>query len=155
LRLRDYFWFCKHHVREYNAAWDYCQGMGQAEIDHMVRQDAVWDRPTWPLGLQRLDSRSGVAFKGEAGLFDEEGLAPSQESSRPLAAEGSELWAMQILELRSPLTLTDLKVRYKELAKQLHPDLNGGDAQAEEQLKRINLAYATLRTRLTSQAGSG
>jgi len=41
--------------------------------------------------------------------------------------------------------LTGLKARYKELAKRLHPDVNGGDAEAEERLKRINLAYATLQ----------
>jgi len=34
------------------------------------------------------------------------------------------------------------------LAKRLHPDVNGGDAEAEERLKRINLAYATLRASL-------
>ncbi|MBM3555349.1 MAG: J domain-containing protein, partial [Alphaproteobacteria bacterium] len=40
-----------------------------------------------------------------------------------------------------------LKQRYKELAKRLHPDLNGGDAVAEERLKQVNQAYAFLLTR--------
>ena len=41
-----------------------------------------------------------------------------------------------------------MKTRYKELAKRHHPDANGGDRAAEERLKTINIAYATLRTHL-------
>ena len=56
-RLRDYFWFCKVHAREYNAAWDFCRGLGQAQIDSMIRHDTVWGRPTWPLGMQQAARR--------------------------------------------------------------------------------------------------
>ena len=41
-----------------------------------------------------------------------------------------------------------MKTRYKELAKRHHPDANGGDRDAEERLKTINLAYAAVRSRL-------
>ena len=46
--------------------------------------------------------------------------------------------------------MTDLKTRYKQLAKLHHPDANNGDRAAEERLKTINLAYATLRGRLAA-----
>jgi DnaJ-domain-containing protein 1 len=49
-RLRDYYWFCLEHVREYNKAWNFCQGMNEQEIDAMVRADTCWQRPSWPLG---------------------------------------------------------------------------------------------------------
>ncbi len=52
-----------------------------------------------------------------------------------------------------PLTMPALKARYKELAKTHHPDANGGDRAAEERLKTINLAYATLRNRLAQLPG--
>lgn len=153
-RLRDYFWFCKQHAREYNAAWDYCRGMGQADIDRIIRQDTVWGRPTWPLGMQRMAGQGGeFKMKDGTGFFSEEDDRASEPppDDTPI---GTELWAMRALDLSPPLTLTGLKARYKELAKRLHPDVNGGDSEAEERLKRINLAYATLRANFTSRAGT-
>jgi len=38
-----------------------------------------------------------------------------------------------------------LKARYKTLVKLHHPDAHGGDKAAEEKLKIINQAYATLK----------
>jgi curved DNA-binding protein CbpA len=43
-----------------------------------------------------------------------------------------------------------VKAKYKALAKRHHPDANNGDKASEELLKTINLAYATLRGKLTS-----
>lgn len=37
-----------------------------------------------------------------------------------------------------------IKQAYRRLARQYHPDVNGGDAQAEERFKAINEAYQTL-----------
>jgi curved DNA-binding protein CbpA len=55
------------------------------------------------------------------------------------------------LGLSWPTTLDEVKTRYKELAKRHHPDANGGSRDAEERLKTINLAYATLRSRLPAE----
>jgi hypothetical protein len=155
-RLRDYFWFCKAHAREYNAAWDYCRGLGQDQIDALIRQDVLWGKPTWPLGLQRAAAGGdgGLAADDPFGVFGG-GARPDTEDMPPpdTAGAGGELWAMRVLDLRGPLTLTALKARYKELAKRLHPDVNGGDAEAEDKLKKINLAYAALRTSLSAKAG--
>jgi curved DNA-binding protein CbpA len=52
------------------------------------------------------------------------------------------------MALALPLTPARLKARYKELVKLHHPDANGGDKGAEERLKLINQAYATLKQRL-------
>jgi curved DNA-binding protein CbpA len=50
-----------------------------------------------------------------------------------------------VLELSPPVTWTEIRARYKSLVKQLHPDANGGDKSAEEQLKLVNQAYGTLK----------
>jgi curved DNA-binding protein CbpA len=52
------------------------------------------------------------------------------------------------MELTPPVTLEGLKTRYKELVKRHHPDANGGDKEAEERLKLVNQAYATLKQSL-------
>ena len=48
--------------------------------------------------------------------------------------------------------LDRVKAQYKQLAKEHHPDMNGGDAGAEERLKEINLAYDLIRKSLQSAA---
>ena len=37
-----------------------------------------------------------------------------------------------------------IKKAYRQLAKRFHPDVNGGDAQAEARFKQIHEAYSTL-----------
>jgi hypothetical protein len=147
--LRDYWWFCLDHVRGYNATWDYYKGMTPGEIEAGLRFDTAWQRPTWPLG--RIGTvawddelvRDPLHVLAAAGLRDTKRRSPQQtptELREPLATLG----------LSWPTTLDAVKTRYKELAKRHHPDANGGDRAAEERLKTINLAYATLRSHLNT-----
>jgi hypothetical protein len=133
-------------VRGYNAAWDYYKGMTPGEIEAQLRADTSWRRPSWPLGHLggRLDE-SGV--RDPLHILEMAGFRPNgirraheapSEMREPLATLG----------LSWPVTMTEVKSRYKELAKRHHPDANNGDRAAEERLKVINLAYAALRSRL-------
>jgi preprotein translocase subunit Sec63 len=56
--------------------------------------------------------------------------------------------ALDVMGLVWPTDQPVLKARYKDLAKQFHPDANGGNRDAEEKLKDINRAYSLLRKRL-------
>ncbi len=147
--LKDYWWFCLAHVRAYNAGWDYYKGMSPGQIEAELRRDTAWQRPSWPLGslgaaaweeaLSRdpLDLlATGRLRRGRAPETDQ----PPAELREPLATLG----------LSWPVTIATLKTRYKELAKRHHPDANNGDKAAEERIKTINLAYATLRSRLAT-----
>ena len=49
-RLNEYYWFCLDHVRDYNRSWDYYAGMAPGEIEDHIREDTVWQRPSWPMG---------------------------------------------------------------------------------------------------------
>ena len=53
--LTDYYWFCLEHVQEYNARWDYYEGMSPLEIEEHLKQDVCWQRPTWKLGERGVD----------------------------------------------------------------------------------------------------
>lgn len=57
-------------------------------------------------------------------------------------------WCYQVLELPTDATEQEIKMAYRKLARQYHPDLNPGDRNAEARFKRISLAYQTLLTAL-------
>jgi hypothetical protein len=154
-RLREFYWFCLEHVRSYNSGWNYYEGMAEPEIESHIRHDTVWQRPTWPLG--RWGSSHGRGFtlhdgfgpifgdgEAEAGSRTrrENGSGASREERARLAEHER---ALAVLELKWPVTLNEIKVRYKVLVKKLHPDANGGDKAAEEHLKVVNQAYSTLK----------
>lgn len=142
-RLDDYYWFCLDHVRLYNATWDYFQGMSEDQIERIRRNDTVWQRPTWPLGGNgsRIDEEIDAALRRAFG-FDRTG---ESEGERPQKPQSDEERALAALDLPGSASFTDVKTRYKKLAKRLHPDANGGDRSAEERLKDINHAYAVLK----------
>lgn len=149
-RLREYFWFCLDHVREYNRAWDFYAGMSMAEIESEMRSDTTWQRPTWPLGswrlmdphlAERVHSEEGFPFGRTGG----EGPDGAEASRARQSARTPEDEALRVLDLDRNATFVEIKVRYRELAKAHHPDANGGDKVAEERLKRINQAYTTLK----------
>lgn len=143
-RLRDYLWFCLEHVRAYNSAWDYFAGLSGDEIERIRRRDCTWDRPTWKLG-------SGPFADGwkEGGRFHED---PARQERRQRAGAGrpgpagEEARALDQLGLEPGADWAEIRSRYKQLAKRLHPDATGGDRKSEERLKRVNRAYATLKT---------
>jgi len=143
-RLDQYRWFCLEHVREYNRKWDYFAGLDAAAIEKHIRADTIWRRPVWPLGGRRS---GGPQIHDPLGLSDDAGLGerppPRMDGGEQLTP--AERNALGVLELSWPLTLADVKSRYKELVKIHHPDANGGAREAEEKLKEINAAYSTLR----------
>ena len=152
LDLRDYYWFCLDHVRAYNAAWNYYAGMNDNEIEAEIRSDTVWQRPTWRLGdrhgpgyATRMRDPLGVFSGGAQGdrRGGRERERPNREAARRALSAREQ--ALAVFEIEPPFTPVRLKARYKALVKLHHPDAHGGDKAAEEKLKIINQAYATLK----------
>ncbi len=133
-RPGEFHSFCLKHVREYNAAWDYCAGMDRHAVEAQIKDDTVWNRPTWPLGDRP------PRFEPFRDPFDALG-----RDAPPAATPDAERRALATLGLEPPVDRGEVSRRYRLLAKKLHPDANGGDKRAEERLKSVNRAYATLR----------
>ncbi len=147
--LNEYRWFCLPHVREYNSSWDYYKGMGPNEIEANLRHDTAWQRPTWPLGRLGGTRRLSPEFlRDPLGLLYATPLHAkrTKQAERPQAPPELRA-ALDVLGLEWPLDQPTLRARYHELAKQLHPDANGGDRGAEDRLKDVNRAYSLLRQR--------
>jgi hypothetical protein len=141
-----YFWFCLEHVRAYNAAWNYYAGMSASEIEAEIRHDTVWQRPSWRFGVNPYAAR----IRDPLGVFSES-AAPNGHRNRQAAPErplSAREQALAVFDLEPPITPGRLKARYKALVKEHHPDTHGGDKAAEEKLKIINQAYATLKASL-------
>ncbi|EKE09897.1 MAG: DnaJ-like protein molecular chaperone [uncultured bacterium] len=141
LTLKDYYWFCLDHVREYNKSWDFYRDMSPGEIEASRISDVTWNRPSWPVGgwrglLDKLSSTEDVEF------FLRSSTKPPPSVSKDVKR------ALSVLNLSLPLTMEVLKKHYKKLAKKHHPDLNPNDVKAEERLKTINEAYHILKREL-------
>jgi DnaJ-class molecular chaperone len=52
-----------------------------------------------------------------------------------------------VLGVSRTASLDEIKVAYRKLARQYHPDLNPGCQAAEERFKEINAAYVDLSSR--------
>lgn len=150
-KIRDYLWFCLDHVREYNQSWDYYNGMNPAAIEASRRADVTWDRPSWSFTRSGEKSFLKGHFKDPMGFFDESDDWSARTDSQTFSEasfEREEIEAMAMLNLSYPFSAEQLKVRYKTLAKQYHPDLNQGSKKAEEAFKKVNLAYSVLKKNL-------
>jgi len=156
--LREYFWFCLDHVRAYNAAWDFYKGMSPGQIEAHMRDDTGWQRPTWPLGRLGGGMPEEDLVHDRLDILGAAGMRQGRQSQgRPPGGAPADLrQPLDTLGLAWPVSLDEVKSRYKELAKRNHPDANGGDRAAEERFKTINLAYAQVRSHFTPvAAGAG
>ncbi|POF64267.1 molecular chaperone DnaJ [Novacetimonas maltaceti] len=157
--LNQYFWFCLEHVREYNARWDYYKGMSPGQIEAHIRADVSWNRPSW-----RLGQANGARAFDEEEILDPLDLLRNSARSRVRRAQERDArhaapdelkYPLSVLDLGWPISLEELKTRYKALARQHHPDANGGDRAAEERLKGINVAYTAIRAHLVAMPDDG
>ena len=156
-RVQDRYYFCLEHVREYNKAWNYFEGMTPGAVERDRLAAMTWDRPTWRFGEQgrdranqRANAFAGKGFKDNFGLFEEEErdeeeirARDTRRLLRSLPPEYRE--AFETLEIQPPVTAEELKTHYKDLVRKLHPDLNQDDPTAEDRMKAVNAAYSLVR----------
>ncbi|MDM7458918.1 MAG: J domain-containing protein [Paracoccus sp. (in: a-proteobacteria)] len=145
--LDDYFWFCKEHVREYNANWNYFQGQSEEEFQQFIDNATVWERPTKPFGRAAQEQKwahHGVSDPLE--ILGANGTAPevrAQVAARKLPP--TERRALDILEAKDSWTRAEIRKQYKSLVKDLHPDMNGGDRSDEDRLSEVVWAWDQIK----------
>lgn len=143
--LREYYFFCVDHAREYNSAWDFFSGMPLHEVEDHIVKSYHGDRPTWKYGVGGDYDYILRRKIWQDYHFTDEEPPKTGAGTRRVDPNTPEFEAMAIMGLAPPLSMEAIKARYKELVKIHHPDLNPGDRKAEELLKKINMAYTILR----------
>jgi curved DNA-binding protein CbpA len=158
-REREYWRFCIEHVREYNQSYNYFSGMSDDAVARYQKDALTGHRPTWKMG-----ANSGA--KGRLGPEDAFGETidpfsmfselngrgrwrPGPDTKAGTAARkvmNAERKALQVLGLEDAATTAEIKVRFKALVKQHHPDANGGDRSTEDRLIEIIKAYNYLKS---------
>ena len=153
-REGEYHNFCLDHVREYNKSYNYFAGMARRRYRRL--SEGRRDRPPADLDDGRQRQRRGaVEPSGKAGTTGvhrpvrllRRSLAPRRRQARaktPL--KNLERRSFAALDLDGTESGSEIKSRYKELVKRLHPDANGGDRSSEDRLRQIIQAYHYLRS---------
>ncbi|WGH78020.1 J domain-containing protein [Jannaschia ovalis] len=137
----DYYWFCKEHVREYNAKWSFFDGATEAEIAAQEARDQK-TRPFRKTVEERAWARLGIEDAHQV-LGGNATRNPGRSAGRRLPP--TERKALDILEGKDDWTKVEIRKAYKGLIKVLHPDMNGGDRSQEEQLAEVVWAWDQLK----------
>jgi DnaJ domain len=160
----EFFNFCAPHVREYNASYNYFDGMTDDEVADFQKDAAHGHRPTWKTGtnadmpgakdgVRSADSQKFAEARAQraqnfyawrAQKAREDAIEPKRRI-KPLQQK-----SLDVLGLPDTATKAEVKTRYKDLVKTHHPDVNGGDRSSEDKLREIIQAYNLLK-----QAGLG
>ena len=154
----EWRWFCLDHIREFNAGYDWFEGMSADEIIEAQNPILGW-------------RRESQAFRGDAGVdgvprwadFDDplDAIGQRAHDIRRRAAGGPRaahaaggVWArftprereaLSVMGLDGETDRSGLRQRYSQLVRKYHPDRNGGDRSHEAKLGRVVEAYQLLR----------
>lgn len=149
-REKDYWRFCLTHVREYNQQYNFFKGMSDAAVMAYQKDALTGHRPTWKMGTGKTTVRPDFSAFGKRGdpyeLFGEGLRAEQQAKVETRQIRNAERKALDRLGLDVGATPQQVKIRFKALVKQFHPDANGGDRSTEERLVEVIQSYNYLKS---------
>jgi hypothetical protein len=115
------WYFCQAHAAEYNKNWDYFAGLTPEEAARRAQNE----------------ERDASGFRQSAQWK----WAGPGDGSR----SRDEMRALDALELEADAEFKDVKLAYRKLAKDNHPDLKPGDDEAAARFKQVQAAYDVLK----------
>ncbi|EAQ29491.1 DnaJ-class molecular chaperone [Erythrobacter sp. NAP1] len=149
----DWRWFCLDHVREFNAGYDWFEGMSAEEI--LAAQSPA---SGWRTESPSFSARAAVDGMPRWADFDDpldaisaraNGIRSRAQREAAMAMDGrfskEEAEALETMGLGSNTDRRRLRRRYSELVRRYHPDRNGGDRSHEARLGKVVDAYQLLR----------
>ncbi len=153
--INQYYFFCLKHIKEYNKSWDFYKGLSVNQIEISMREDIIWNRPSWPLkgSPNKVIEQINDMFSDDINVLNSE--RKNNEYFKNRVFDGNftneENESLSTLDLKPPLTLEKIKKNYKKLVKIFHPDVNGNNKNAEEKFKEINKSYKIILNKLKNE----
>ena len=145
----DWRWLCLDHVREFNAGYNFFEGMSTEEIESFQTPYGGWERqarafagdpsppPKWADFADPLDAIGARFQRARA--------EPHRKDGRELSATDRK--SLNVMGLGTDTDRRALRMRYAELLRRFHPDHNGGDRGHEKALQAVIEAYTHLKSR--------
>ena len=115
------WYFCQRHAGEYNRQWDYFEGLEKEEAQ-----------------AREAGERRANAGYAESSHY---GWAGSGDGSR----SDDEMRALEVLGLDPDVDFDTVRKAWRAKAKEVHPDVRPGDADAAKAFHAYSLAYEVLR----------
>ena len=115
------WWFCLDHAAEYNRGWDYFAGLSAEEA-----------------AAREAQEKSDFSGYKEAQHY---GWGGSGDGSR----SRDEMRALDVLELEVDADFDNVRIAWRRLAKEFHPDVNPDNADAAKRFQAIQAAYDVLK----------
>ena len=153
--------FCDEHVRQYNASYNYFDGMSDGDVAAFQKDALTGHRPTWKTGANAWSpgTTNGRALgrprapaatrrmNDPHGFFAWRAKRTTDADEQPTRyVKPLERKSLDALHLPEAATKDEIKARFKELVKRHHPDANGGDKRSEDKLREIIQAYNHLKS---------
>ena len=152
--LNEYYFFCLEHIKEYNKSWDFYKGLSVNQIESSMREDIIWNRPSWPLKgnpykvIEQINNFFSEDIE-HLNYENKDSYFKNKLIDENLTEEEDK--ALSILSLKLPLTLEKIKKNYKKLVKIFHPDVNGNNKDKENKFKEINNSYKILLNKFKNE----
>lgn len=144
----DYHYLCLDHVREFNARYDFFDGMDADEIYEAQHPASAWrnaSRP-WPNGSDPVPRWSDFSDPLEAiSARFRDNISERAAAMMGPPATSAERKALKLLGLEAGADKTAIRRAYSAKLRAYHPDRNGGDRSKEKQLQAVVEAYQLLK----------
>lgn len=128
-------YLCLDHVRAFNAAYSF-------QDDGVQNAAPGWERSTRAFASNAYAD----AFNDPIGVMKARmgGFAPPKARGGRVL-DKADVSALTALGLDEKTSWAEIRARYKERVRALHPDANGGDRSLEAELRRVIDAYTHLK----------
>ncbi len=133
-------WLCLDHVRDFNAGYNFFDGLSPDDIAAAQSPLAGWERaPHDP--VTRFNDRTGI-------LRDRYGpdVFAGRRAKSGHVLSDADMAALKTLGLGVEASPDGIRRAYKALLRQYHPDANGGDRAHEAKLQAVVQAYTHLKS---------
>lgn len=133
-------YLCLDHVREFNAGYNFFDGMSPEAIAKAQSPLAGWERAAHDPTVRFNDP-----LRMMAGRYGEDVFAGRRAKSGHVLSD-VDMRALKVLELDQAASPLDIRRQYKALVRRFHPDSNGGDRATEGKLQAVVQAYTHLKS---------